>query len=310
MRSRGYQIIQSGRRSYRLFEHDSFIIQNNYWYWNSRGLKGYPVEFLTKIEGYTLPEAVHLLANGAFPKAEYSARREPLKLPEAYVNNLKVIDYLTETRGIDGAIIDDLIQARKLYESKQYHNCVFVGMDMHGEAKFASLRGTYQGFKQDAAGSDKSFPFFMIGTSLKALFFESPIDAMSHATLVKMYGGDWREHYRVSLGGVSDVAVEGFLKRHRMHTGKLIQEIGFCLDNDQAGQEARHMFYDKYTHIGFRVSIQKPMTKDWNEDLLHVLSLEEDSEGLCMMNRQTSVVAILLLKSLLQRSKSNKAHEP
>lgn len=47
-----------------------------------------------------------------------------------------------------------------LYEDAVHHNCVFVGRDESGQAKYAGLRGTYDldspGFKGDATGSDKT----------------------------------------------------------------------------------------------------------------------------------------------------------
>ncbi|WP_417001303.1 DUF3991 domain-containing protein [Agathobaculum butyriciproducens] len=47
-----------------------------------------------------------------------------------------------------------------LYEDAVHHNCVFVGRDHTGQARYAGLRGTYdrdgKGFRGDVSGSDKT----------------------------------------------------------------------------------------------------------------------------------------------------------
>ncbi|TEB17425.1 Group II intron, maturase-specific domain [Pelotomaculum sp. FP] len=48
-----------------------------------------------------------------------------------------------------------------MYESREYHNCVFVGRDAAGTPRFASVRGTYGNFKQDIESSDKRYNFVL-----------------------------------------------------------------------------------------------------------------------------------------------------
>lgn len=96
---------------------------------------------------------------------------------------------------------------------------------------------------------------------------------MSHATLAKLKGQDWKADHRISLGCLSDLALERFLQHHR------INEIIFCLDNDHNatfrdgspapnwGQEAAVKFAHKYKGLGYQTSIQTPQRKDFNEDL-------------------------------------------
>lgn len=57
--------------------------------------------------------------------------------------------------------------------------------------------------------------------------------AMSHATLRKLYGIDWREDHRVAEGCLSDKALSRYLKSHPE-----IREIVFCYDNDMDGKDA------------------------------------------------------------------------
>ena len=59
---------------------------------------------------------------------------------------------------------------------------------------------------------------------------ESPIDALSLATLVKRSGGDWKDCSYLSLGGTAPRAMLQFLHDHPQVT-----QVSLCLDNDKAG---------------------------------------------------------------------------
>ena len=59
---------------------------------------------------------------------------------------------------------------------------------------------------------------------------ESPIDALSLATLVKLSGGDWQSSHYISLGGTAPRAMLQFLHDHPE-----ITQVSLCLDNDKAG---------------------------------------------------------------------------
>ena len=89
-------------------------------------------------------------------------------------------------------MIENCIRAGTLYESKEHHNCVFVGKDENNKARFASLRGTASHFKLDISGSDKRYGFH-IPAEIKDCslleVFESPIDAMSGAS-IKLFLGE------------------------------------------------------------------------------------------------------------------------
>ena len=91
---------------------------------------------------------------------------------------------------------------------------------------------------------------------------ESPIDAMSHATFAKLYGHDWRQDNRISLGCTWDGALERYLQWHPE-----IKKIVFALDNDYLakdkdgcyrnwGQMAAMKWCDKYSEKGYEVAIR------------------------------------------------------
>jgi hypothetical protein len=165
---------------------------------------------------------------------------------------------------------------KKVYQEAQYGNCVFVGYDESGIPKYCSMRGTYtdKAFKMDAVNSDKSYPFVIGGKSDMVFVCESPIDAMSHATFAKLYGHDWRQDNRISLGCTWDGALERYLQWHPE-----IKKIVFALDNDYLakdkdgcyrnwGQMAAMKWCDKYSEKGYEVAIHRPHLKDFNQDLI------------------------------------------
>lgn len=59
---------------------------------------------------------------------------------------------------------------------------------------------------------------------------ESPIDALSLATLKKRIGGPWQNCHYLSLGGTAPNALLQFLRDY-----PAVNQISLCLDNDKAG---------------------------------------------------------------------------
>lgn len=259
--------------AYRCRQHPSLAVKNDRlsWFWHSRGVGGHgAIDYLMKMEHMPFRQAVEAVS-GVTPPTILPQREEPPKnlvLPEKAGISLRLHDYLCGRRGIDSNIVNTLIQKEKLYEDRR-GNVVFVGHDEHGKARFASLRGTYGNppFRGDCAGSDKRYSFNMAACSPsgRLYIFESPIDAMSHASLENAAVGDagaWKQHSRLSLAGTSDTALPFFLNQH-----PAVRELVFCLDNDPAGREAAAHMARKYADKGYHTSIILPVGKDFNEDL-------------------------------------------
>jgi len=171
-------------------------------------------------------------------------------------------------RSEDSTIINTLLDEGKIYEDKN-GNIVFVAFDENNIPKFASVRGTHtvRGMRWDCAGSDKSYGFNMTYSETKKLYiFESPIDAMSHATIQFIDDGlmeSWKTQNRLSLAGTSDIAIPRYLKMH-----PYIEELAFCLDNDEPGIEAADKLIKKYADKGFTTKHLLPIGKDYNEELM------------------------------------------
>lgn len=220
--------------------------------------------------------------------------RGDLVLPPKDGSFDRTIAYLTRTRGIDQEIVYAMIDQGKVYGARttsemtgySFHNCAFVGYDEGGRPRYCALRtpSADSHFRQDVEHSDKTYGFAMEGTSNRVYEFEAPIDAMSHATLCKLHGIDWREDHRVSEGCLSDKALSRYLQLHPE-----IREIVFCYDNDadgkladgtphNHGQVQAEISAGTFTELGYKCFIQTPQTKDFNQDLLTFRAMFQDSE--------------------------------
>ncbi len=216
--------------------HDSLKISHGKWCWHSRGIGGRTaLDYLIKVRGMDFVGAVEALCGyRAPPPSERPAPKpkKPFALPEASRCATAVVSYL-QGRGIDPDLIGVCIQAGTLYESRRFHNCVFVGKDLEGRARFACLRGTQDKFRMDVEGSDKRYNFALLAADPachRLAVAESPIDALSLATLVKLSGDNWRGSHFLSLGGTAPRAMLQFLHDH-----PTITQVSLCLDNDEAG---------------------------------------------------------------------------
>jgi hypothetical protein len=289
----GFSFVRRGD-AYRCVQHPSLAVKGDRlsWYWHSRGIGGYgALDYLMKVEHMPFREAVAAVS-GVRPAAmtAVSADRpepaRPLILPEKAVMPLRLYNYLCRRRGIDGGIVSELIQKGSLYEDRR-GNVVFVGFDEHGRARFASLRGTYGDgqFRMDCAGSDKRYGFHMACPASERLYlFESPIDAMSHASLEIAATGDagaWRRHSRLSLAGTSGVALPFFLNQH-----PAVNDLVLCLDNDPAGREASGVLAREYAEKGLQTRIELPQGKDINEDLTAFLTKQRQQKRANLLNQK------------------------
>ena len=194
-----YELKRCGPREFCTRTHDSLKISNGKWCWNSRGIGGRTaLDYLIKVRGLDFVEAVETLCGSRAPPPQERSKPKPPKpfaLPEASRFPSAMLSYL-QGRGIHPDLLQACIQAGTLYESRKYRNCVFVGRDTTGRARFACLRGTRDSFKRDVEGSDKRYNFSLLAadpTCPRLAVAESPIDVLSLATLVKRSGGEWRD---------------------------------------------------------------------------------------------------------------------
>lgn len=97
--------------------------------------------------------------------------------------------------------------------------------------------------------------------------FESAIDALSFASILKQDGVDWRMAHYLSLGGAAmkkkglPPALVHFLAVHSQ-----VQKLVLCLDNDSTGQRVAQTIIAAAPN--FRAAYVPPTTgKDFNEML-------------------------------------------
>ncbi len=259
-------------------DHDSLKISNGKWYWFSRGFGGVTaLDYLMKVQNCSLQQAVMKILGRMVDGPSFSNDAKPketrrLLLPEVEKNPVHVVEYLKQ-RGILPSVIDYCLEHSLLFETKEYHNAMFVGYDTRGIARYAALRGTISGYKGEVTGSNKRFSFSMsvIPDAEHVHLFESAIDAMSYASLLALEGYDWKQDALLSLAGVFKpkrqnvvpVALQQYLQDHPSVT-----TLHLHLDNDDVGRGATEGIVgglgDKYQIID-----EPPMEgcKDMNDEL-------------------------------------------
>ena len=269
-------------------EHDSLKISNGKWHWFSRGIGGVTaLDYLTKVKGFSLPRAVETILNVPISQTLDSYKQEKpvtrkLVLPEKNDSAECVIRYLKK-RGIHPAIIDYCLDHQLLYESKVYHNAVFLGYDEKGQPRYAALRGTIGNYKGEASGSDKHYSFRIRETkSGKDLhLFEAAIDLLSYATMMYLKGRDWKQDALLSLAGVFHTKRNGVLPvalSHYLDHHPEVKTIHLHLDNDDVGRGASEGIMERLK--GRYVVLNEPPEhgKDVNEQLMRILGTTRTEE--------------------------------
>lgn len=283
----GFKLENGGRKALHAKDSGGLYIfkdNNRFYHWTS-DTKGGAIDFVMKFDNKTFAEAVEQLIGKSYEPyirdrtAYMKEERGPLVLSEKAQNFKRAYWYLVSVRGIEPEVISLLMNEKKIYQEAKYGNCVFVGYDRDNNPKYCAMRSSSEksSFKMDAVNSDKSYPFYYEGKSDTVIVSESPIDLMSHATLSRMYGQDWKQDHRLSLGCTWDGALERYLKDHHE-----IRKIVFALDNDfnardkdgkrapNYGQMAAEKYCKNYGEKGYSCAIHRPHLKDFNQDLVEV----------------------------------------
>lgn len=247
------ELVHINRDNYCTKSHDSLKISNGKWFWFSRGIGGYnALDYLIKVRGYSFTEGVEIILNHSkiSPPIQYEYEQKKkdynLILPEKNENNYKVIAYL-KGRGIDEDIILECIDNDLIYEEKNKHNVVFIGKDYSNKPRYAAMRGTNKTrFMKEAYGSHKAFSFRLdsLNHSDELHLFESAIDSLSYATLLKLEDKDWYNFNLLSLAGVyqpsmniEDSKLPLALNLY-LNQNQHVKRIVLHLDNDTAGRLA------------------------------------------------------------------------
>jgi len=221
---------------------------------------------------YQFQKKVAVVAEKEKPEVR---EKKPFALPPKNSDSKRVIAYLTKTRQIDHEIVNHMIKHGTLYEDAEHHNCVFVGYDPSNVPRYAALKGTYtqEGkpeFRGEVESSQKRFGWCFTPEAESVLLrvYESPIDTISHMSLEKASGGNWRNKHYLSLGSLAYEALPEYLKQHPE-----VKNISFCLDNDIAGRQKTEEFTAKLEKQGYTCT-------NWHKTDTMTLRSFKDREGI------------------------------
>ena len=251
-------------------KHDSITIRGSKWFDHKNQTGGGAIKFMQEFYGMDFQTAVQELLGQTVtplshspPKVSAKEEKKEFRLPEANTNMHRVYAYLIKQRFISPDIISHFAKQHTLYEDKEHHNAVFVGVDENGVPRQASKRSTNSygnSFRITCQGSDTRYSFAHFGKSSCLYVFEAPIDMLSFLTL---YPNDWQKHSYIAMNGVYENAVLTALKNHIN-----LSEVILCVDNDEGGIEAVDRLRDILNENGYsNVKRLAPPYKDWNEVL-------------------------------------------
>ena len=275
LRVRGEKLERIGREHKLIYydssgKHDSITIRGSKWFDHKNQTGGGAIKFMQEFYDMDFQTAVQELLGQRVtplshspPKAIAKEEKKEFRLPQANTNMHRVYAYLIKQRFIAPEVITHFAKQHTLYEDKEHHNAVFVGIDENGVPRQASKRSTNSygnSFRITCQGSDTRYSFAHFGESKRLYVFEAPIDMMSFLTL---YPKEWQKHSYIDMNGVYENAVLTALKNHSN-----LSEVILCVDNDEGGIEAVDRLKDILTENGYTdVKRLAPKFKDWNEVL-------------------------------------------
>ena len=251
-------------------KHDSITIRGSKWFDHKNQVGGGAIKFMQEFYDMDFQTAVQELLGQRVtplshspPKAIAKEEKKEFRLPQANTNMHRVYAYLIKQRFIAPEVITHFAKQHTLYEDKEHHNAVFVGIDENGVPRQASKRSTNSygnSFRITCQGSDTRYSFAHFGESKRLYVFEAPIDMLSFLTL---YPKEWQKHSYIAMNGVYENAVLTALKNHSN-----LSEVILCVDNDEGGIEAADRLRDILNENGYsNVKRLAPPYKDWNEVL-------------------------------------------
>lgn len=200
LQRQGEKFLPSGRDK-RLASDHSITVRGSQWYDHAAEEGSHAIDLVKRLYHLSFPEAVSLLLGGEqgveykqYSKNSEPEQKKPFELPEANTDMRRVFAYLIKQRFIDRNVLIEFAKAKLLYEDKDYHNAVFVGVDENGVPRHAHKKSTLtvgDGFRGNVEGSDPAYSFHYISNNPypHTLFvYEAPIDMLSY---ISMHQKQW-----------------------------------------------------------------------------------------------------------------------
>lgn len=233
---------------------------------NVTGKSGFgSINFLRDFANYDFKQAVEFLGND-FPTVDIARElkhskdrdnlihsavvKEIAELPkEQPLNTRNIVKYLTETRAIEPALVQELLDSKRLYADK-LNNCVFTNENNN----FAYVRGTHETKRFVANKGEMNFIKHKNTNEPEQIFlFESVIDLLSYRTLNPDDKGIF-------------VSIQGSAMANRFNELELnkYKNVVCCFDNDDQGKR----FDQKVKEIFPNAIVKKSSSKDFNDDLI------------------------------------------
>lgn len=275
----GEQVKKSGSEYEWLYDSQKITIRDNLWFHQYERVGGDTIDFVRKFYNKSFQGAMEYLLGNSCCAITHTQQVKKTNKSKEFIpppksdDMSRVFNYLTIKRGIDKEIIYSFVREQMLYESKDYHNAIFIGFDKNGVACHAHKRGigTNSIYKGNVGGSIPEYSFHRHGKSKYLFLFEAPIDMLSFISMNKT---DWKKHSYAASCSVSDKVLFQCLKDNPN-----IQFVYLCFDNDVPGQEANKRIQIKLNKLNIKSKILIPNHKDWNEDL--IFSKESEVEKQC-----------------------------
>lgn len=279
------ELVHISRDTYCTKTHDSLIISNGFWNWFSKGIGGRSaLDYLMKVNGLNFIEAMKQLSECTQSISTEVVSNHINKKNSKFIAPLKNSDYRIAKkyllmRGIDEGIVQECIDNGLIYQEKDTKNIVFLGLDRDNTPRYAFVRSTGKNrFMHEAIGSHKAFSFKMdsLNKSDTLHVFESAIDLLSYATLLKISHIDWYKENLLSLAGIYRPARERSESKipiglnYYLNQNPHIKKLVLHLDNDFPGRQSSLVLREKLEYK-YKVIDDPPKSgKDFNDFLLFI----------------------------------------
>jgi hypothetical protein len=283
LENEGFTFVKESENTYRCKEEHTLVLTYKFdspiYFWYSKGQKGDIINFvMSNIPNknnfrmaidYILKNGINKTSTTSYCREKH-VENKSISIDIKYsVDDMKrVYAYLCKTRGINASIVKELIDKGLL--GKDYrHNALFLHKNENNKVVGADKLGTNSTirFKGVVTGSNQAYGFSLklgVSNELKSLLiFEAPMDLLSYYQMNK---DNLENCLLLCTGGSGKInIIQTYLKIYS------IENIYFCMDNDNCGNEAYGNIkkqYENYNIVEGRQKLLNANVKDWNDLLL------------------------------------------